>query len=69
MNPGDEPEGVRFRTAQAVLLERERAAARAAATPPQGIAIGKFQGGTTAITPFGRAASVGICRHMRAVSR
>ena len=30
-------------------------AASAAATPPQGMAIGKFQGETTTTTPFGRA--------------
>ena len=44
-------------------------AASAAATPPQGMAIGKFHGGTTTTTPFGRAFSVGICCHQRAVSR
>ena len=44
-------------------------AASAAATPPQGMATGKFHGGTTTTTPFGRAFSVGICCHHRAVSR
>jgi len=38
-------------------------AASAAATPPHGMATGKFHGGTTTTTPFGRAASVGICCH------
>jgi hypothetical protein len=44
-------------------------AANAAATPPLGIAMGKFHGATTTTTPFGRALSVGICCHQRALSR
>ena len=54
---------------EAGLMMTVLPAASAAATPPHGMATGKFHGGTTTTTPFGRAASVGICCHQRAVSR
>ena len=43
--------------------------AKAAATPPQGMAMGKFQGDTTTTTPWGPVWSAGISCHQRAVSR
>ena len=44
-------------------------AASAAATPPHGMAIGKFHGDITTTTPLPRALSVGISCHHFALSR
>jgi hypothetical protein len=54
---------------EAGLMMTVLPAASAAATPPHGMAMGKFQGGTTTTTPFGRARSVGNRCHQRALSR
>ena len=44
-------------------------AASAAAIPPQGMAIGKFQGGTTTTTPHPCACNPSRSNHMRAAAR